>query len=66
MFRTALSPKNRALLNNSIGCSNIQSLPTSWAEFAKLTEIRSGDGIVKFNPYQHQTSLVDTPLLVDD
>jgi Terminase RNaseH-like domain len=60
MFKLALSPKNRALLNNSMGGSNIQSLPTSWAEFAALTEIRSGDGIVKFNPYQYQTSLVDT------
>jgi Terminase RNaseH-like domain len=59
MFKTALSPKNRALLTNSMGLTKPKQLPDNWADFARLTEIRSGDGVVRFNPYPYQCQLVD-------
>jgi hypothetical protein len=36
------------------------SLPQTWSEFAPLTDIRSGEGIIKFNPYPYQSSLVQS------
>jgi phage FluMu gp28-like protein len=59
MFKVALSPKNKSLWDNRIGIDRNAKLPTLWAEFAALTEIRSGEGIIKFNPYEYQTALVD-------
>jgi phage terminase large subunit-like protein len=59
MFKTALSPKNKALWDNRMGITKNAELPTSWAEFAALTEIRSGEGIIRFTPYDYQIALVD-------
>jgi phage terminase large subunit-like protein len=59
MFRMTLSPKNMAIWDNRMGITKNVDLPTSWAEFAALTEIRSGEGIVKFNPYSYQEQLVN-------
>jgi Terminase large subunit, T4likevirus-type, N-terminal len=59
MFKVALSPKNKSLWDRGMGITENAKLPTSWAEFAALTEIRSGEGIIKFNPYPYQTALVD-------
>jgi phage terminase large subunit-like protein len=53
-----IHPRNRLRIDSGRNNRKIV-LPTSWAEFARLTEIRSGEGIVKFNPYSYQTKLVD-------
>jgi Terminase RNaseH-like domain len=50
---------NTRLKIASKGNSKNKHLPTNWGDFARLTEIRSGDGIVKFNPYQYQSQLVN-------
>lgn len=53
-----IHPRNRLRID-SRGNSRNKPLPTNWAEFASLTEIRSGDGIVRFNPYSYQQSLIE-------
>jgi hypothetical protein len=52
-----IQPSTRAKIATK-GNSKNKPLPSNWAEFARLTEIRSGDGIVRFNPYPYQVSLV--------
>lgn len=37
-------------------------VPANWADFARLTQIRSGGDVKKFNPYPYQQDLVDTML----
>ena len=54
-----IHPRTRAKIESS-GNSSRKRLPNNWADFASLTEIRSGDGIVKFKPYPYQISLVDS------
>ena len=54
-----IHPRTRAKIESS-GNSSRKRLPNNWADFARLTEIRSGDGIVKFRPYPYQASLVDS------
>ncbi len=54
-----ISPRTRAKIESS-GSSSRKRLPNNWGDFAALTEIRSGDGIVRFKPYPYQISLVDS------
>ena len=56
-----IHPRIRAKIDRLHPIANISKLPTatSWAEFAALTEIRSGDGIVRFNPFEYQCKLVN-------
>lgn len=37
-------------------------VPESWADFARLTKIRSGGNVINFNPYPYQEKLVDLML----
>jgi hypothetical protein len=53
-----IHPRNRLRIDSG-RTNRKQVLPNSWAEFAALTEIRSGDGIVKFKPYSYQQSLIE-------
>ncbi len=53
-----IHPRNRLRIDSG-RTNRKQVLPNSWADFAALTEIRSGDGIVKFNPYSYQQSLIE-------
>jgi hypothetical protein len=50
---------NTRLKIASKGNSRNKPLPNNWGDFARLTEIRSGEGIIGFNPYQYQTQLVN-------
>jgi hypothetical protein len=38
--------------------SHLLPIPTTWLEFAKICKIRSGDGIIFFNPYEYQVKLI--------
>ena len=38
--------------------SHLLPIPTTWLEFAKICKIRSGDGIIFFNPYEYQVRLI--------
>lgn len=53
-----IQPSTRAKIATR-GNSRNKPLPSNWGDFARLTEIRSGDGIVKFNPYPYQSQLVE-------
>lgn len=53
-----IAPVSRTKINITKKLAS-ERIPKNWVEFAKLTEIRSGDGIVKFNPYEYQSQLVD-------
>jgi hypothetical protein len=53
-----IHPRNRLRIDGC-GTNRKQVLPNSWGEFAPLTEIRSGTGIVRFNPYPYQQSLIE-------
>ena len=35
------------------------TLPDNWLEFAPLTKIRGGNGVVSFNPYDYQKTLIE-------
>ncbi|WP_373546356.1 terminase large subunit domain-containing protein [Chamaesiphon sp.] len=54
-----MQPSTRAKIVGK-GNSRHKPLPTSWADFARLTEIRSGEGIIRFNPYNYQISLIES------
>jgi Terminase RNaseH-like domain len=53
-----IAPRNRLKIDSRSN-SRHKPLPNNWRDFAALTEIRSGDGIVKFNPYPYQQSLIE-------
>jgi hypothetical protein len=53
-----IQPSTRAKIATR-GNSRNKALPANWGDFARLTEIRSGEGIVKFNPYSYQQSLIE-------
>ena len=38
--------------------SHLLPIPTTWLEFARICKIRSGDGIIFFNPYEYQVRLI--------
>ena len=38
---------------------NLKILPTEWVDFARLTTIRSGGEMVRFNPYRYQEIISD-------
>jgi phage terminase large subunit-like protein len=57
-----LLPRNRQkVIEHSQGrlSKAFKPLPSNWADFARLCDIRSGDGVMKFNPYSYQVDLVD-------
>jgi phage terminase large subunit-like protein len=57
-----LLPKNRQrIVDHSQGkhSRTFKPLPNAWSEFAKLCDIRSGDGVIKFDPYPYQVELVE-------
>ena len=60
LFRKQLYPKTRkkVLTVKQDNIFNFESI-NKWVDFARLTDIRSGQSIVKFNPYQYQIDLVD-------
>jgi hypothetical protein len=37
-----------------------RSLPTNWPDFARLCDIRSGAGVVKFDPYHYQRQVIES------
>jgi hypothetical protein len=39
--------------------SNLKTVPRKWVDFAKLTSIRSGGGMVQFDPYYYQEIISD-------
>jgi phage terminase large subunit-like protein len=39
--------------------SDLLPIPSTWLEFAQICKIRSGDGIVFFNPYEYQRKLIE-------
>jgi len=39
--------------------SNLKTVPLKWVDFAKLTTIRSGGGMVQFDPYYYQEIISD-------
>lgn len=57
MLVRSLNPKySKKYLKQS---NNKKPLPDTWSEFAPLTKIRSGSGIVPFNFYSYQKTLVE-------
>jgi phage terminase large subunit-like protein len=57
-----LLPRNRQkVVENSQGkhYRTFKPLPNNWSDFAQLCDIRSGDGVTKFNPYPYQIELVE-------
>lgn len=34
-------------------------LPDTWPDFARICDIRSGDSVIKFDPYDFQTAIID-------
>jgi hypothetical protein len=53
-----ITPNNRLKIAGR-NIARTKSLPNNWADFAALTEIRSGEGIIRFNPYHYQSQLVN-------
>jgi|CryBogDrversion2_11_1035321.scaffolds.fasta_scaffold00054_25 hypothetical protein len=43
--------------NNNNG--KLLSVPDNWADFARICTIRSGDGLIKFDPYAYQEKLIE-------
>jgi Terminase RNaseH-like domain len=52
-----LTPVNRLKI---VGKKSINSkpLPDNWPDFARLCDIRSGDGVIKFDPYPFQRQVI--------
>jgi hypothetical protein len=58
-----LLPRGRAkILSRSEAPPLSDKIPDNWAEFARLTKIRSGTKVISFNPYFYQEKLVDAVL----
>lgn len=47
------------LLNNSKQDDSKLVIPEKWEDFCKLTTIRSGNQMVRFNPYPYQVKLIE-------
>ncbi len=58
MIKNKLCLKNRAKFYKNIESLNTL-IPARWCDFAKLCKIRSGEGIVYFDPYPYQVKLID-------
>jgi hypothetical protein len=54
-----IQPSTRLKIASN-GNSNCKQLPNNWAGFARLTDIRSGEGITKFNPYSYQRAVISS------
>jgi hypothetical protein len=52
-----LTPTNRLKVMGG-KATRSKTLPNNWPDFAKLCDIRSGDGVVKFDPYPFQCEVV--------
>lgn len=52
-----LTPANRLKIAGK-KATKYKPLPNTWPEFAKLTKIRSGDGVINFVPYPFQRQVV--------
>jgi hypothetical protein len=56
-FLDQVLPRNRLKIAPT-GSQRQRTAPNSWADFARCCDIRSGDGVVKFDPYPFQVELV--------
>jgi hypothetical protein len=52
-----LTPVNRLKILGKKTTTS-KPLPNNWPEFARLCDIRSGDGVIKFDPYPFQCQVV--------
>jgi Terminase RNaseH-like domain/Terminase large subunit, T4likevirus-type, N-terminal len=52
-----LTPVNRLKVMGK-KATRSRSLPNNWPDFARLCDIRSGDGVIKFDPYPFQCQVV--------
>lgn len=61
MYQVAITPKNKKKLDAVLfgSSSGFKNIPVNWIDFARLCDIRSGDGVIKFDPYHYQEKLVD-------
>ena len=57
MFRIKPTVTQQIRYFNTV--SNLKTLPTEWVDFARLTTIRSGGEMVRFNPYRYQEIISD-------
>ena len=57
MFR--IKPTQSQVKKYYSGAENLKTLPTEWVDFARLTTIRSGGEMVRFNPYRYQEIISD-------
>lgn len=57
MFRIKPTVTQQTRYFNTV--SNLKSLPDNWVDFARLTTIRSGGEMVRFNPYRYQEIISD-------
>ncbi|WP_310412973.1 terminase large subunit domain-containing protein [Chamaesiphon sp. OTE_8_metabat_110] len=52
-----ITPNNRLkIAGRSI--TRTKPLPNNWVDFARLCDIRSGDGVIKFDPYDFQLQVI--------
>lgn len=54
-----LTNRAKAYYEASTGASKGLDVPNSWAEFAPLSQIRSGVRVVPFEPYEYQKRLIE-------
>lgn len=60
-FVAPLLPRGRAkILSRTPKASTVDRVPSTWAEFASRTKIRSGSKVISFVPYWYQEELVRT------
>lgn len=61
MYQVTLTPRNKNKINRVLfgTKSDYKTIPETWLEFAKLCDIRSGNGVIKFNPYDYQVKLIE-------
>lgn len=60
MFK--IPPTQKQIKKYCVNQSNSINIPTNWADFARMTKIRSGGKIVVFEPYPYQQELVQVML----
>jgi hypothetical protein len=56
MFRVK---PNQSQVSKYFQASNLKTVPKKWVDFARLTTIRSGGGMVTFDPYYYQEIISD-------
>jgi Terminase RNaseH-like domain/Terminase large subunit, T4likevirus-type, N-terminal len=54
-----LTPVNRLKVRGK-KATRSKPLPGNWPDFARLCDIRSGDGVIKFDPYPFQQSVISS------